>query len=161
VRGLVLAVAIAALGEAPGSGLRAPGSSGSTAAPAQASAKAPAQAPAQPPAPAPTQPPAPAPAQPPAGPAAPARRISITAKKYEFTPAEIQLERGVPVVLELRALDRAHGFSLPDLGVEIRVEPGPAVEVPLAPAKAGTFPFRCHVFCGSGHEEMSGTLVVA
>jgi cytochrome c oxidase subunit II len=27
--------------------------------------------------------------------------------------------------------------------------------------KAGSFVFLCDVFCGSGHEDMSGTLVVA
>jgi cytochrome c oxidase subunit 2 len=28
------------------------------------------------------------------------------------------------------------------------------------PDKTGTFTFLCDVFCGSGHEDMSGTLIV-
>jgi cytochrome c oxidase subunit 2 len=32
--------------------------------------------------------------------------------------------------------------------------------VRVVPQKAGRFEFHCDVFCGSGHEEMSGILVV-
>jgi cytochrome c oxidase subunit 2 len=31
----------------------------------------------------------------------------------------------------------------------------------LTPDKSGTFTFLCDVFCGTGHEEMSGTLIVS
>jgi cytochrome c oxidase subunit 2 len=88
------------------------------------------------------------------------RRIEVTAKRFEFTPAELVLERGAPVLLQLRALDRAHGFWAPELGIKVRLEPGQTVEVPFTPAKAGTFGFHCFVFCGSGHEEMTGSIVV-
>jgi cytochrome c oxidase subunit II len=30
----------------------------------------------------------------------------------------------------------------------------------LVPERAGEFPFLCDVFCGDGHEGMSGLLVV-
>jgi cytochrome c oxidase subunit II len=30
----------------------------------------------------------------------------------------------------------------------------------LTPDKTGTFTFACDVFCGSGHEDMTGTLIV-
>jgi cytochrome c oxidase subunit 2 len=32
--------------------------------------------------------------------------------------------------------------------------------VRLVPDKVGTFPFVCDIFCGSGHEDMTGTIVV-
>jgi cytochrome c oxidase subunit II len=32
--------------------------------------------------------------------------------------------------------------------------------ISLTPDKAGRFAFACDVFCGVGHEEMSGTLIV-
>jgi heme/copper-type cytochrome/quinol oxidase subunit 2 len=32
--------------------------------------------------------------------------------------------------------------------------------VTLTPDKEGTYPFHCDVFCGDGHEDMTGTLVV-
>ena len=38
--------------------------------------------------------------------------------------------------------------------------PKEATRVSLTPDKAGTFTFACDVFCGDGHDEMTGTLVV-
>src|SRR5580658_3805573 len=36
--------------------------------------------------------------------------IEITAKKFEFTPSEITLKKGEPVILRLTSSDRVHGF---------------------------------------------------
>ena len=52
------------------------------------------------------------------------RVIQITAKKFEFSPAEIHLKRGEHVVLELTSLDRKHGFKLPELGIRADVPAG-------------------------------------
>jgi cytochrome c oxidase subunit 2 len=87
--------------------------------------------------------------------------IRIVAKKFEFMPAEITLERGVPVVLELTTEDVAMGFSASDFKVDVEIVPGKAVQVRLVPDKAGTFEFICDVFCGDGHEDMGGKIHVA
>ena len=86
--------------------------------------------------------------------------IQITAEKFKYTPATIELKVGEPVVLEITTLDRKHGFQVPELSIDENVEPGKVTRVRLAPAKPGTFPFHCDVFCGSGHEEMAGEIVV-
>lgn len=86
--------------------------------------------------------------------------IRITAHKWSFTPDEIHLVVGQPVVLELVSLDVPHGFNAPDLGVRVDVEPGRSMRIPVRPERAGTFTFHCDVFCGNGHEEMSGRIVV-
>jgi cytochrome c oxidase subunit 2 len=86
--------------------------------------------------------------------------IQVTAEKFKFTPAVIELKLGEPVVLELTTLDRKHGFQVPDLNVDENIEPGKVTRVRIVPAKAGSFPFHCDVFCGSGHEEMAGEIVV-
>jgi len=90
-----------------------------------------------------------------------ARMIRITAHKWSFTPDEIHLVVGQPVVLELVSLDVTHGFNAPDLGIRVDVEPGRSIQIPVRPLRAGTFTFHCDVFCGDGHEEMSGRIVVA
>jgi cytochrome c oxidase subunit 2 len=38
--------------------------------------------------------------------------------------------------------------------------PGKVVSLELTPDRAGTFTFLCDVFCGTGHEDMSGMLIV-
>ena len=90
----------------------------------------------------------------------PEQVIPVTAKKFEFAPSVIELKVGVPVVLELRSNDRRHGFAAPDLRIDEQIEAGETRRVRILPGKAGTFEFHCSVFCGSGHEEMSGQIVM-
>ena len=86
--------------------------------------------------------------------------IHVTARKFEYTPRVITLKKGVPVVLEFTSLDRLHGFNAPELGVRADVLPGQTARVNLVPQKTGTFPFHCDNFCGSGHANMTGEIVV-
>ena len=86
--------------------------------------------------------------------------IRLTAKKFEYDLREITLKKGVPVVLELTSLDRVHGFNQPDFGVRGDAVPGMVTRIRFTPNKTGEFVFFCDVFCGDGHEEMSGTLIV-
>ncbi len=89
-----------------------------------------------------------------------ARVIKITAKKFEYSPALIELKLGVPVVLEFTSLDRKHGLKSTDLDIDAEIVPGEVTRVPLTPNKAGKFAFHCSVFCGGGHEDMEGQIVV-
>ena len=86
--------------------------------------------------------------------------VRMTAKKFEYTPCQITLKKGVAVVLEITALDRDHGFKVPELGVRADLKSGQVTRVRIVPNRTGTFEFRCDVFCGSGHEDMSGEIVV-
>jgi cytochrome c oxidase subunit 2 len=86
--------------------------------------------------------------------------IHLTAKKFEYGPNEITVKKGQPVVIEIVSLDRKHGFTIPELNVRTDVKPGAQNVVRFTPEKAGTFNFHCDLFCGSGHEGMTGTLVV-
>src|SRR5437879_6896339 len=96
----------------------------------------------------------------PAAAAAKEQVIHLTAKKFEYDPSEITVKKGEPVVIEIVSLDRKHGFTIPELGVRSDVKPGAKNVVRFTPDKAGTFNFHCDLFCGSGHEGMTGTLVV-
>ncbi|MGZ6144134.1 MAG: cupredoxin domain-containing protein [Myxococcales bacterium] len=86
--------------------------------------------------------------------------VHLTAKKFEFSPSTITLKRGVPVVLEITSLDRKHGFQVKDLGVDEEISPDKPTRIRIVPDRAGTFEFHCDVFCGSGHEDMAGQIVV-
>ena len=93
--------------------------------------------------------------------AADERVIPVLAKKFVFVPDEIHVTQGETVVLELTAPDVLMGFSAPDFGVRTDIVPGTVTRVRLTPTKAGKFLFACDVFCGSGHEDMDGVIVVA
>jgi cytochrome c oxidase subunit 2 len=86
--------------------------------------------------------------------------VRLTARKFEFSPSEISLKKGEPVVLEIQSADVRHGFSLPDFGVRADLKPGTVSRISFTPTKTGQFTFVCDVFCGSGHEDMSGTISV-
>ncbi len=87
--------------------------------------------------------------------------IKIVAKKFEYTPNVIKLKKGVPVVLEFTTLDVLMGFKVPDLGIRADIIPGKVSRIRVVPDKVGTFPFLCDIFCGSGHENMTGALIVS
>jgi len=92
--------------------------------------------------------------------AAEPRVVKVVARKFVFLPREIALKKGEPVTIELTAPEVVMGFNAPDFKVRTDIIPGTPACVTFTPDKAGTFPFLCDVFCGDGHEGMSGTLVV-
>jgi cytochrome c oxidase subunit 2 len=88
------------------------------------------------------------------------RIIPITARKFTYEPAELTLKLNEPVIFQLTTLDVVMGFSVPDFAVRGTIIPGQTTEVAMTPTKTGEFTFLCDVFCGSGHENMDGTLHV-
>ena len=88
------------------------------------------------------------------------KEISVTARQWEFDPNPIIVNKGDKVKLSIKSVDVAHGFSLPDFGINKRLEPGKIETVEFIADKSGQFTFFCNVVCGSGHSNMKGTLIV-
>jgi cytochrome c oxidase subunit 2 len=88
------------------------------------------------------------------------RVIPVVARKFVFIPSEIVLRKGEPVTIELTSPEVVMGFNAPDFKVRADIVPGQVARVTFTPDKTGRFPFLCDIFCGDGHEAMSGTLVV-
>jgi cytochrome c oxidase subunit 2 len=86
--------------------------------------------------------------------------VRISASSFEFKPSEVVVKKGVPVTLELASQDRQHGFKLAQFHLRVDIQPGTVQKVRFVPDKVGTFTFLCDIFCGEGHEEMSGALRV-
>ena len=89
-----------------------------------------------------------------------ARLIKVSSKKFEFIPNQLTLKKGESVDIELSTEDVVMGFNVPDMSTRATIIPGQPVHVVLTPQKTGTFTFLCDVFCGSGHEDMNGTITV-
>lgn len=88
------------------------------------------------------------------------RVIQITARQFEFAPAQITLKKGESVTLQLTSADVKHGFYIRGLKVDELIEPGKTTEVHLTPQAAGTYPTICDHLCGPGHGNMKMTIVV-
>jgi len=85
-----------------------------------------------------------------------AREIIIDAKRFEYSPDVVRIKEGEKIKLSVNNLDGEHGFSIPELGLEVHDEKG----VIFVADKKGTFGFYCHHYCGSGHSNMKGVLIV-
>ena len=88
------------------------------------------------------------------------RRIEVSVKRFGYTPAEITLKKGEPVVLVLTTQDVAHGLEFKELNLNTKVAKGKPSELAFTPDKVGDFVGHCSVFCGSGHGSMTLTLHV-
>jgi len=86
--------------------------------------------------------------------------IKVVARKFVFLPNEITLKQGEAVMLEFTAPEVVMGFSVPELKLRIDIIPGQTARLPMKPEAIGTFDFLCDIFCGEGHEGMSGKLHV-
>ncbi len=89
-----------------------------------------------------------------------ARTVHMDATNFAFTPNMITLKRGENVTLELTGVSGDHGIGIPDLGINQKFSAGETVSVAIPTDKTGTFNFRCNVPCGSGHRDMTGTIVI-
>ena len=90
------------------------------------------------------------------------RKISVTAKKYEFSPSRIEVKVGEPVEITFTSEDTKHGFACKELGLEkVEFTKDEPQTVRFTADKAGTFPFKCAKFCGMGHGKMKGEIVVS
>jgi cytochrome c oxidase subunit 2 len=89
------------------------------------------------------------------------RVIEILAKRFAFEPAVVEVAVGETVRLVVRSGDGAHGFAIEKLDVSREIpRGGDPVVIDLVARDAGRFPILCSEYCGSGHDDMKGALVV-
>lgn len=88
------------------------------------------------------------------------KEFTMTAKKFEFSPANITVKEGDKVKLTINSLDVPHGFAIDELGIKQDIEVGKPTTIEFTATKKGTFRFYCSLFCGTGHKEMEGQLIV-
>jgi cytochrome c oxidase subunit II len=109
--------------------------------------------------------------------ATPVQVVRMTARKYEYSPAAIQVKPGTKVALEITALDHDHGFTIsryPE-GEKQEAQPGLLFSSPqnswlikkgqtetieFVATRPGDYAFHCSHFCGFGHRRMKGHLIV-
>jgi cytochrome c oxidase subunit 2 len=89
------------------------------------------------------------------------RIVEYDAFQYHFDPDPLVVRAGEKVHLLVASRDVAHGVMIPEIGFSTDILPGERKPAEFtAPAKPGEYPVFCSVFCGSGHGEMKGRLIV-
>jgi cytochrome c oxidase subunit 2 len=89
------------------------------------------------------------------------RVIDVTASRFAFEPSTIEVAVGERVRLVMTSADGVHGLEIKKFKVKKEIpRGGTPVTVDFTANAEGRFPILCSEFCGDGHEEMTGTLVV-
>jgi len=91
----------------------------------------------------------------------PTKRIfHVDASSFAFSPAELKVNPGDQVTIELTSSDVVHGLYLDGYDLQISADPGQTTELTFIADQAGSFRFRCSVTCGDLHPFMIGKLHV-
>jgi cytochrome c oxidase subunit 2 len=89
------------------------------------------------------------------------RTIEVLAKRFTFEPSTIEVTAGERVRLLVRSGDGLHGIEIKKFRVNKEIpRGGDPVAIEFTASEAGSFPIICSAFCGDGHGDMKGTLVV-
>ncbi|MFC4304091.1 cupredoxin domain-containing protein [Cohnella boryungensis] len=85
-----------------------------------------------------------------------AKAVTIDATNFKFEPGEIKVKQGEEVSITLKNSQGNHALKVEGYDKEVK---GNAT-VTFVADKTGEFKFICSIFCGKGHEEMIGKLIV-
>jgi heme/copper-type cytochrome/quinol oxidase subunit 2 len=88
------------------------------------------------------------------------RTLRLEAGRYAYLPAEVAVNPGDTVTIELVSTDVAHGLYVDGYDLSVAADPGQIAHLRFVADKPGSFRFRCNVTCGAMHPFMIGKLNV-
>ena len=91
--------------------------------------------------------------------AAPPGEVYLLAKQFFWFPI-LKLRAGETYRLHISAADFQHGFSLQPMNMNFQIVPGYDHVLTIQPQAPGTYPIVCNEFCGIGHQNMVGKIIV-
>lgn len=89
-----------------------------------------------------------------------ARTFHIEASQFAYSPAEISVNPGDTVTIELISTDVVHGLYVDGYDISIKADPGQTATLSFVADRPGSFRMRCNVTCGAMHPFMIGKLNV-
>ena len=89
------------------------------------------------------------------------RTIEVVAKRFTFEPARVEVTEGERVRLVVKSSDGVHGVEIKKFKVNKKIpRGGEPVTIEFVASATGEFAILCSEYCGDGHEDMKGMLVV-
>ncbi len=88
------------------------------------------------------------------------RAFTISARKYAFAPARIEVSQDDLVKITLQSDDIAHSFTIDAYRIARRVGPGQTTVFEFRADRPGEFPFYCNLKADDGCRQMKGLLIV-
>ena len=88
------------------------------------------------------------------------RAFTISAHKYAFSPARIDVQQDDLVRVTFSTDDIPHSFTIDKYRIAKRVEPGKPIVFEFRADQPGRFPIYCNLTADDGCRKMIGELVV-
>jgi cytochrome c oxidase subunit 2 len=89
------------------------------------------------------------------------RVVSVVARRFAFEPSQIEATVGERLQLVITSADGVHGVEIKKLKIKKEVpRGGEAVTIDFTATTEGSFPILCSEYCGNGHNDMTGMLIV-
>jgi len=86
--------------------------------------------------------------------------VLAQASPWKFYPSEIRVPVGATVTFYVTSVDVQHGFKIQDTNINMMILPGQVSKLTHTFDKAGEFPYECTEYCGVGHQNMFGKIIV-
>jgi cytochrome c oxidase subunit 2 len=89
------------------------------------------------------------------------RVVPVVARRFAFEPSQIEATVGERLQLVVTSADGVHGVEIKKLRIKKEVpRGGEAVTIDFTATTEGSFPILCSEYCGNGHNDMTGMLIV-
>jgi len=82
------------------------------------------------------------------------KEFTIDAFRFGYNPNIVTIKKGGRVRLSINNTDTKHGIRIPDLGISGNES------LEFVADKVGEFNWYCNKYCGDGHSQMQGKLIV-
>lgn len=87
-------------------------------------------------------------------------QVYAVAQMWQFLPAKIYIPVGSEVDFYLTSKDVVHGFNITEKNVNLMAIYGNLNKTTVKFDKPGVYKITCHEYCGVGHQNMQGEVIV-
>ena len=87
-------------------------------------------------------------------------RHYVLAFAFGYQPNPIEVPQGAEIVFKITSPDVIHGFHVEGTNINVEVLPGEVSTVRYTFKRPGEYRIICNQYCGLGHQNMFGTIVV-
>jgi len=89
----------------------------------------------------------------------PGSHVYIMGQMWQWYPI-VKLQKGATYTIHISSIDLNHGFALYPINLNLQIIPGYDYALEMTPNAAGDYRILCNEFCGIGHHNMIGKILV-
>jgi cytochrome c oxidase subunit 2 len=86
--------------------------------------------------------------------------VHMLAHMWAWTPSPLHVPQGAAITFYVTSADVLHGFQVPGTTINVTAVPGIIGSVTYTFEHAGTYNIICNEYCGIGHQNMIGRIIV-